>query len=154
MPELDSQQRRLELVEPRVQARKVTDIPLAPPVFSKQTRLLGQTRIVRDDSATIAQRAQVLGRIEAERRDVPPRTRLAAAQVGAMRLGAVFDDEQAVPFGDVHDRRHGGRMTVEMNRDDGLDTAGLLSLQDIVESIYIDRGSCGIDVYQHGFGAG
>jgi hypothetical protein len=62
-----------------------------------------------------------------------------------VRLATVLDDQEAVSIGDLHQRRHVGRLTVQMHRHDGLRPRR-------------DRGSCrgggqrqpvGIDIGKH-----
>ena len=147
--ELHSQDSRLELVQPRVHAGKVADIALTPPVLPEPAYPVCELSITGDHGASISQRSQVLRRVKAEGGDVPPNSSLPVVKDGSVRLGAVFDDCQAVLFGDAHDRGHVGRMAIEMNGDDGFDPVGGLRLDHIFQSIGIDRRGRRVDLGQH-----
>src|SRR5262245_61525934 len=67
-----------------------------------------------------ARAAQILRREEAEAADGAHRARALFAVFGADGLRGVFDDWQAVAFGDRHDRLHLGALAEEMNGEDGL----------------------------------
>ena len=55
---------------------------------------IGQLVVVGGEHAAVAGAAEVLGRIEAEAADVADRAGAAAVELGADRLGGVFDDRQ------------------------------------------------------------
>src|SRR5581483_93585 len=70
--ELDAEDRRLDRVEPRVDAGAGADIAVAPAVFADLARRGRETGIAGDDHPAIAERAEILRRIEAEAGDVAP----------------------------------------------------------------------------------
>src|SRR5687768_11662666 len=63
VPQLDAQDRRLQLVEPRVNPfDKAVVAPTGlPAVVAQHGQSLGERRVVRADRATVAIRAEVLG---------------------------------------------------------------------------------------------
>ena len=73
------------------------------PPFLRRRTLRGDGLVARDDRSAVAQRPEVLGRIEAERGRVRSRTdrnTVLGCQVG---LAAVLHDHQVVAFGDAPD---------------------------------------------------
>ena len=79
---------------------------------------LGERGVVGDDRAAVAERAEVLRRVEAERAGDADRADRPAVGRGEVRLAAVFDEREAVPRGDALERRHVGRLAVEVHRQD------------------------------------
>ena len=71
------------------------------------------------DHPCVAVGPQVLARVEAEAGGLAEGADLAALVGGAVGLGTVLDDDQVVLFRDRHDGIHVGRLTIEMNRNDG-----------------------------------
>ena len=93
MNELHRQHRRLHLVAPAVAAeRQLLPKLRRPAVEAKLLDAPGNLTVVGGYRAGIAERAEVLGRIETERRDVAERTRAAPGMHGTMRLCAVFEN--------------------------------------------------------------
>src|SRR5687767_1224650 len=78
-----------------------------------------QTRVVGGDGAAVAVGAEVLRRVEAEGRGVPPRARASAFESRAVRLRRVLDDEEAAARGEIADRLKVGHLPVEVHGDDG-----------------------------------
>src|SRR5438093_7776840 len=74
--------------------------------------------MVRDDHAAFARR-HVLRRVEGEARRVAEVARLLPVVFGAVGLGRVLDDWDAVFLRRVDDRFHVRRLPVEVERDDG-----------------------------------
>ena len=74
--------------------RRTRSAPLA--VVAEPARPLGDGGVVRDDRAAVAERTEVLGRIEAEGGRVAERSRAAAPYCRAVRLRRVLDDVQPV----------------------------------------------------------
>src|ERR1035437_2781324 len=118
--ELGSQDGRLQFVQPAVHADHGTHIAVPPAILAKLSGPNRECRIVRRHQAAIAKRPEILRRIEAEGCDIAPRRRQAAVSSGSMGLRAVLDHEQAGATGDAHDLAHGGRLTIQMDHDDGL----------------------------------
>src|SRR5436305_1377472 len=67
-PELDAQQRRLQLVQARVEAFDLGHAPGAPAIAAQAAQLARERLVVGRDRAAVADRAEVLRRIERERR--------------------------------------------------------------------------------------
>ena len=78
--------------------------------------------VVRDERACVAGGAEVLGRVEAERRKRSRRTGAHAVAYRAMCLAGVLDEKQASRLGNPPQRQQVGCMTVEV---DGQERAGL-----------------------------
>ena len=96
LAELDPQHRGLEPVEPFVEARlDVLSLgPLAE--VAEATAPLGDRIVVGTDRAAVAERAEVLARIEAERRDMAEGAGPRPFPAGPVGLGGVLHDQQAV----------------------------------------------------------
>ena len=95
-----AQDRRLHLVEPRVDAELVVAVLVGLPAVAQPLRARQERGIARRQRAAVAERAEVLRRVEAVGRrgaDAADRTSVARGQV---RLAAVLDDREVVPPGD------------------------------------------------------
>ena len=83
---------------------------------------LRQIRVVGGNCSSLAASTQVLARIETEGRCLPHRSGLFPAFVfareilGAMGLARVFHDYEIVSVGQLQNRIHVGRLSVEMDR--------------------------------------
>ena len=75
-------------------------------------------RIVGDDHAAIAGRAEILRREEREAAVVADRAGAASLVLGADRLRGVLDDDQTVLAAIVHHRVHVGHLAVQVHRHD------------------------------------
>ncbi len=106
MAQFDAQQGRLHLVQPAVDAGKIADQALAPAILPSGRDTLRQLGIVGRDDATVAEGAQVLGRIEAVGGDVAVATDQPATDRRTVRLGAVLDHLDAMAVGDGTDPLH------------------------------------------------
>ena len=84
---------------------------------------IGQDGVVGHDHATVAEAAEVLGRVEAQDSPGGRSTRRAPLVLRTDRLRRVLDHDEAGLLGDRHDRVHVGDLAVEVHGDDG---AGLL----------------------------
>ena len=93
----------LHLVEPRVHAGVLMMIPVGLAAVAQPLDARRQRAIVRDDGAAVAERAEILGRIEAERAGDADRADGTAVGRREMCLAAVFDDRERVPRGDPLD---------------------------------------------------
>ena len=91
-------------------------IPVGLAAVSQPPEPVGQRAIVRDNGSAVAQRAEILGRVEAERSSDADGADRPSARGCEVRLAAVLDDRQVVPCGDALDRRHVGRLPVQVNR--------------------------------------
>src|SRR5690606_1541274 len=87
------QAKRLDGVEAAVAAVGTRNIVLADPAILPQFGDRGGERVVLgQDRAGIADRAEILGRVKAEGRNVAERAGASVATHGAMRLRAILDD--------------------------------------------------------------
>ena len=111
--------------------------------------------VLRRHHAAVAQRPEVLGRIEAERRDLGERAHLARPDCSAVRLGAVLDHRDAMPAAGLDDRVQRDRLAVEMHRDHRADRrhARRWMRQHLRQFGGIHRVEIGLDVDQHRRGA-
>ena len=105
----------------------------------------GEPEVVGDDRAGIAQRAEVLGRIERQGASDPHRADRTAVAARQVCLRAVLDHRQAVALGDLQDRRHVGGLPVEMDGHDR-DGAGRNRRGNRRRR---QRQSIGIDIREH-----
>ena len=118
MMQLHPQQRRLQLVEPRIDALEKMAVLRLGTVVAQRRDALRQPRVGGHHRAAVAQRAQVLGREETEGRRIAKRTGLAAVARRAVRLRRVLDQQQPVPPGQRRQRRHVGQLAVQVHRHD------------------------------------
>src|SRR5260370_13139632 len=115
-----TENRRLERIEPGVDADAGADITVAPAIFADLPQRDGELRIVGCRHAGIAERSQILCRIEAEAGDVAKATGRSSMIESAMALRAILDDPEAVAAGEAHDPAKGGRLAVKVHRQHGL----------------------------------
>jgi hypothetical protein len=93
-------------------------VPVDLPSVTQALHLLCKGSIVGDHGAAIAQRAEILRRIKAERPGVangPDRAAVCRRQMG---LTAVFDDREVVPRGEAFDREHVRCLPVQVDWND------------------------------------
>ena len=93
--EPDPQERCLELVQAAVEPRALRELPAAPAVLADWARRVEDRWVARDDCPAVADRPEVLRRIEAERGGVAPRSGCDPVERRAVRLRAVLDHRQA-----------------------------------------------------------
>ena len=67
MSQLDAQHRRLDLVHARHGALHLAHVLALPAVHAQQSRSLGNVPVTGEQRPSVAERTQILGRIEAER---------------------------------------------------------------------------------------
>src|SRR5262245_38775702 len=111
--------RSLDLVEPRIHAELIVIVTPPPSAVLKNPDAICQRGVARDDGAAVAQGAEILRGIEAERArdaDGPNRTAIRRREVG---LAAVLDDRQAVAERDALNAGHVGGLAVQVHRHDG-----------------------------------
>jgi hypothetical protein len=109
---------RLHLIEPAVHAHLAVMVTVRLPAVSDALQAGGERRVAGRNRAAVAERAQVLRRVETvggRRADRSDRTTLARGQV---RLAAVLDDREATGVGDGHDRAHVRGLAVEVHGKD------------------------------------
>ena len=111
---------RLDLVEAEVVADFLVEVlvAFAPAVVLEHLDGFDDLRIIGGDRAAVAVDGEVLGGIEAERGELAHAAGVLALPLGAMGLGAILDDPQAVVGGQFHHRIHVGRPAVEVHRQD------------------------------------
>src|SRR5262249_58366404 len=106
--------------ELRVAAACGGDLVLAAPaVLAEAADAVRDLVTRRDDGAAVAERRQVLGRVETERRGVAERAGTAAVAPGARCLGTVLDERDAAVGAEDGDRLDLGHEAVEVRGDDG-----------------------------------
>ena len=99
--QIDPQYRRLQRVQAPVEPLRDVVVLPSLPVVSQGTHGFSEFRVVGDHGATVTERAEVLGRVEAERSGVSQRPGRSAAVAGSMCLAGVFDHQQAMDVGTV-----------------------------------------------------
>ncbi len=142
--------RGLHFVEPRIDARLLMPIPIGLAAVSQPLDARRERLIVGHDGAAVAERAEILRRIEAERSrdaDCADRTPGSGRE---MRLTAILDDGKRVPGCDPLDRRHVGGLSVQMNGQNGARPRRHGAL----DRVGIDRQPPGVDVGKHRASAG
>ena len=122
--QLGGQERGLQLVQAGVLALVDMVVFVVAAVVAQRTDALGQRVVVRRHAARVAQRTQVLARVEAEPGGIPQTARAAALVGRAVGLGGVLDDLEAVGMGNGIDLVHRGALAVEVHGHDGLRARG------------------------------
>src|SRR5207247_11413977 len=87
-----AEDRSLDLVQSRVHARFLVMVPVTLTTVSQPLDSSRQRRIVGDDSAAVAERAKIFGRIEAERAGDADRSHGTASGRRKVCLTAIFDN--------------------------------------------------------------
>src|SRR5262245_49872614 len=100
--QLDSENCRLQFVQPAVHTWLFAHIPLPPAVLAELSHAACDGWVVCHYRACVTQSSKVLGGIEAECRRMAPGASFAAAQRCAVRLRTVFDNVQPVSVGEIH----------------------------------------------------
>jgi hypothetical protein len=128
MRQLHAEDRRLDRVEPAVDADHLVVVPRLHAVDAEQFQRLRDVVAGGREEAAVAGAAEVLGRIEAEAADVTEAAGAAAMPGREDRLGGILDDGHAGPAGDGQQGVHVGRPAEEVHRDDRLAAAADLPL--------------------------
>src|ERR1035441_3459230 len=139
----------MQVVEPAVVSRTVAGA-LVGTVVAQLPRQAVDFRIVRDDRASITERAQVLLNDEADRGRVTEFGDLETIATSTHGLGVVLDHQQVVTIRNLPDRLHVCALTVQVNwyqgfragRDRRLDPRGVNTVR------------LRIGVHKHGSGTG
>ena len=114
--QLHAQERGLQFIQPGIITLDVVVILHARAVIAQNLHIVGQRTIIGRDRPAIAQRAQILSRIKTKSRGMPQAARAPFVIARAMGLGAIFQDFQPMPSGNVHDRVHVRCLTIKMHR--------------------------------------
>ena len=117
MGELHGEHRGLDRVEPAVGAAGVVVVPRAT-VVAHPPQLRGELVVVGGDRAGVAERAEVLARVEAEASGEADRACGAIAVARAVGLRCVLDDGEIVLAGEAEDRLRVAEPAVEVDGDD------------------------------------
>ena len=96
MRQLGAQDRGLDFIQARIYANFVRDVMGPPAILPQGGHPCGQHCVVRRQHAAIAQRAEILRWIQAERAHLADRAKPLAMQCGAVRLGAILDQRHAM----------------------------------------------------------
>ena len=120
MPQADAQDGGLHLVEAAVDSRLRVVVAVRLPAVACAAQTDGEGGIVHEDGAGVAERAQVLGGVEAERSDPRQRPHHAPFVSCAVGLTGVLDEGEAVVTGDLQERIEVGRVAVEVHGQEGL----------------------------------
>ena len=110
----------------------------------------GEALIGGGDHAGVAEAAEVLRRVEAERGGIAQTARAASVIPGTDGLRGIFQHEQPASLGDGVDRPHVGGLAVQMDRDD----RPRLRRDGAFESCRVEVQGFGLDVDEDGRGAG
>jgi hypothetical protein len=104
--ELHAQDRRLQLVQPRLPADLLVRLLVPRAVEAQPAHAVGQRGVARRHRAAVAERPERLRRVEREGRERALRPGPAPVALGARRLGGVLDDGDPELGLDLADRRH------------------------------------------------
>jgi hypothetical protein len=94
-------------------------VPTVPTVLAQTLHALGNVVVARYNRASVAERTQVLCRVEAECRHIRKGTSTRAIANRPVRLGAVLYDQNSVRPYVSDDSLNVGKLTIEMRYDDG-----------------------------------
>ena len=89
-------------------------------VVTERADHVGELRVLTGERAGVAEGPEILAGVETERRGVAPGAGLHAADMGAVGLGGVFEQEETALATQLSDRRHISQLSVEMDRQDRL----------------------------------
>src|SRR5262249_10879928 len=140
----------LQRIEPTVESYEVMIVPGLLTMVAEHFQLGCQVAVVGRDEPTVAEAAEVLGRIEAEAGGRADRAGADAVVFGPNRLARVFYDWNATGgAGDLLDLLHFGALAEEVDRDDRLRVRA-----DFVEHVgRVDVERVGLDIGEHGLRA-
>jgi hypothetical protein len=113
--------------------------------LSEQTQTLGDFRIVGNDRPAVAECAKVLGWVKAEAPEAADCARRSASESGAVCLGAVLDDMDAVIIRNLRNGLHVRALAVEVYRED----CARARSDRAPERFGVHRSCLGFDVAQH-----
>ena len=151
--QVDRQDRGLHRVQSAVHADGRVVVLLRRPVIRDLADAVGQRGVGRQDGTAVAERAEVLGRVERERPDGAERARRAPAPRRPDGLRGVLDDGEVVGVADRAERRHVGALAEEVDRNNGLRAlrdGGVDACRVQVERVRVDVGEDGRRAEQRG----
>src|SRR3990172_3610707 len=119
--QLHPQQRGLQGVQPAVGADGLVHILPGGTLGAQQPQPPGQVVIIGDHKPSVPQGAQVLRGVQTEAPQVADGAHLLPPELGAHRLGGIFDHEEPMLPGQREEGSHICRLPEEMYRDEGLD---------------------------------
>src|SRR5204862_8103672 len=103
---------RLDRVEPARPAFALVLVLRPLPVLAQRLRGLREPGVVRGQRARVAKGAEVLARIEAERRERAFRAGADAVPIRSVCLAGVLDELQPAAVGELEERAHVGHLAV------------------------------------------
>src|SRR5438876_3381430 len=118
--QFDPERGALDAVHPGIPTHDGVMIFLFLPVIAQHLYFFLEILVPGDDCAGLPECSQILAGIEAEAARDPHRARLAALVLRPMRLTRVLDHMQPVASRDLKDRIHVGRLSKQMDWDNGL----------------------------------
>ena len=140
-----AQHGRLNLVQPRVEPDLLEGALVAGAVKPQQPHAFGQVGVRGGNGAAVAQRRQILGGEERERRDISDRPGRPALVGGAERLRRVLDQRQAVAVGQLAERRQVDRLAEQVHDHDRSSAIGDRRL----DGVRVEVERVGSDVDEH-----
>jgi peptidoglycan/xylan/chitin deacetylase (PgdA/CDA1 family) len=150
-PELHFQGSRLQRIEAAGDSVAVDRLAaLGFTVLAELASAAGERPIIRHDHAAVPESAEVLRRVEAERRGVRQGSRPSTVVFRAVRLARVLDHRELMGTRELDDRIHVGALAVEMYRNDRLG----LGCRCPLEFRWVERERVGVGVHQHRSGPG
>ena len=120
--QLLTQEGRLQLVHAGIEACQLVDVLSFRPIVAQHAHPPGQRIVVGRHRPRVAQRTQVLARVETEAGRMSQAAAALSMVGGAVCLCRVFQHRQAVSFGNGHDRRHVHGAAVQMHHRNGAGT--------------------------------
>ena len=116
IPELDTEDRGLDRIKPRIDASPSANITFPPTILANFMQRRGNSGIVGDNHAAIANRTEILGRIKAETPRVAKRARCSPVTARTVALRAILDQTQAMCSGELTERAQLGWLAVQVHR--------------------------------------
>ena len=118
--ELHPENRGLHRIEPVVVSHLLVDVPLELRVMPERSRPFEHARIARRYRSPLAERPEILARIEGKRSRMAEGTRPPPLVCRSVPLAGILDDDDAVLLRELHDRIHVAGLPEKVNRNDRL----------------------------------
>ena len=122
MGELDSQDCRLQCVEPAVRADDLVEVAFLAAVVREHAHFLREILVRSEDGSAVTVAAEGLARVEAGSGDVAEGTCLFPVLRGPEGLRGIFEEPEPVALGDLAEFPVGSALAEKVDRDD---SAGL-----------------------------